>query len=133
MPHILLIDDDPLFRSMLCATLEQMGHTVSEAANGSEGLAAYARASADLVLTDLVMPEKEGVETIRELCQKWPGVRIIAMSGGGRASAEDYLKIAKFMGAAQLLAKPFSKDELAAAIGAVLGPGMEGERGKGEG
>jgi CheY-like chemotaxis protein len=120
MPHILLIDDDDFLRPMLCATLEQMGHTVTEAGNGKEGLAQQAHAPADLVLTDLIMPEKDGIETIMELQKKHPGVKIIAMSGGGRMSPGNYLSIARRMGAGAVLSKPFSNDELAAAIEQVL-------------
>jgi CheY-like chemotaxis protein len=120
MANILLIDDDNLFRPMLCAQLEELGHTVTEAQNGKEGIAQYARVPADLVLTDLIMPEKEGIETIIELRKKWPGVKIIAMSGGGRASAASYLKTAQQLGAARVLHKPFSNDELTAAIDSLL-------------
>jgi CheY-like chemotaxis protein len=120
MPKLLLIDDDDLFRSMLCATLEEIGHTVTEARNGNEGLKLYQDGVTDLVITDLIMPEKEGIETIMDLRKKFPGVKIIAMSGGGRVSAGDYLRIAKQMGAGKILAKPFSNDELSAAIAEML-------------
>jgi DNA-binding response OmpR family regulator len=120
MPHILLIEDDELFRKMLHATLEEMGHTVTAAQDGKEGLAQHARISSDLVLTDLIMPEKEGIETIMELRKKSPGVKIIAMSGGGRVTATNYLHIAQQMGAGRVLIKPFSNDELAAAINSLL-------------
>jgi len=116
MAHLLIIDDDDLFRPMLRENLEQLGHTVTEASNGKEGLAQFARVQADLVLTDLIMPEKEGIETIIELRKKWPGVKVIAMSGGGRVSASNYLKTAQQLGAACVLHKPFSNDELTAAI-----------------
>ena len=121
MPHILLIDDDDLFRTMLRATLCQMGYKVTEARNGQEGMALYAQIAPDLVLTDLIMPEKEGLETIMDLRRKYPGVKIIAMSGGGRGNGEDYLKMAKAMGARRVFAKPFVPDELAGAIDEVLG------------
>jgi len=120
MAHLLLIDDDESFRPMLRENLEQMGHTVTEARNGKEGLAHYASAPADLVLTDLIMPEKEGIETILDLRKKWPDVKIIAMSGGGRGSAASYLKTAQQLGAQYVLAKPFSNDELVAAINNML-------------
>lgn len=120
MPHILLIDDDDLLRPMLCDNLQEMGHTVTEARDGKEGLAQQALAPADLVLTDLVMPEKEGIETIMELRKKYPAVKIIAMSGGGRVSAADYLRIARQVGAARVLSKPFSSQELELAINELL-------------
>ena len=120
MAHLLLIDDDELFRPMLSENLEQLGHTVTEARNGKEGLARYANAPADLVLTDLIMPEKEGIETIMELRKRWPEVKIIAMSGGGRVAASSYLNTAQKLGAGCILTKPFSNDELVAAINKML-------------
>jgi CheY-like chemotaxis protein len=120
MSHILLIDDDDLLRPMLCAMLEEMGHTVTEARNGKEGTRLYRSVAADLVLTDLIMPEKEGIETIMDLRKDFPGVKIIAMSGGGRVSAADYLRIAQQVGAGRILSKPFSEDELRLAIAAML-------------
>jgi CheY-like chemotaxis protein len=120
MAHLLLIDDDDHFRPMLRDNLEQLGHTVTEARNGKEGLAQYASAPADLVFTDLIMPEKEGMETIIELRKKWPAVKIVAMSGGGRVTASNYLATAQKLGANYVLAKPFSTDELVAAIDRLL-------------
>ncbi|HLQ36671.1 MAG TPA: response regulator [Planctomycetota bacterium] len=120
MPHILIIEDDDSLRKMLRLTLAKMGHTVAEAQNGKEGLAIHGKAPADIVLTDLIMPEMEGLETIMRLRRTHPGVKIIAMSGGGRGKAIDYLQAAKWMGAAQVLAKPFSEKDLAAAIEGAL-------------
>jgi len=120
MQRILLVDDDDALRKMLRLNLEMMGYTVAEATNGKEALAAQQSEPADLILTDLVMPEKEGIETIGELRKKYPSAKIIAMSGGGRVSAADYLKVAKMMGANFALAKPFSQQELAAALANIL-------------
>ncbi len=116
MPHLLVIDDDDQLRTMLRMSLTQMGHTVAEARDGNEGLAQHARGPADLVLTDLIMPEKDGLETIMALRKKSPGIRIIAMSGGGRNTASSYLQIARVMGARRVLAKPFTIVELATAV-----------------
>lgn len=113
--RILLIEDDDSFRTMLCLTLTHFGNTVVEARNGKEGLALFDPATIDLVITDLVMPETEGIEVLREL-RKQSSVRIIAMSGGGRVKALDYLRIAKALGASAVLAKPFSNEALLAAI-----------------
>jgi len=96
--------------------LEYSGHTVVEARNGKEGLELFERARADLVITDIVMPENEGLEVLMVLRSKHPPVKIIAMSGGGRGSAKDYLHIAKQMGAARVLAKPFSNEVLIATV-----------------
>lgn len=105
---------------MLRKQLEGMGHFVTETCDGKKGLAQQALAPADLVLTDLIMPEKEGIETIIELRKKWPDVKIIAMSGGGRATAANYLGIARRVGAGAILNKPFSHDELRGAISNLL-------------
>ena len=112
MPHILLVDDDDLFRKMLRLTLVKMGYTVTEARNGKEALRAYEEEPADVVMTDLIMPEKEGLETIQALKKTQPTVRILAMSGAGRSSWPDFLRVAKMMGADRILPKPFSNDEM---------------------
>jgi CheY-like chemotaxis protein len=120
MARILLIEDDQAQREILRIILEKIGHIVIEAADGDEGLARFAQKPADLVLTDLIMPVKEGLETIQEFRQIYPTVRIIAMSGGARVGANDYLKVAQRFGAVRVLAKPFTRDALVEAIGAAL-------------
>jgi CheY-like chemotaxis protein len=117
---ILLVDDDESFRPMLHATLERCGYDVVAATNGNEALALYRQREVDLVITDLIMPDKEGLETIAELRREAPGVRIIAMSGGGRNTPNAYLHVAKQFGAAQVLPKPFSTQELLDAIHGAL-------------
>ncbi len=107
---------------MLGLTLAHYGHTVIEARNGVEGLAKYPADGVDLVITDIVMPGKEGIELIVELRQLHPQLKILAMSGGGRIGSKDYLRIAKFLGASVVLAKPFSSAELLAAIDELLPP-----------
>lgn len=123
MARILLIDDDKALREVLCLSLEHLGHTVVEAQDGDEGLALFAKHGADVVLTDLIMPGKEGLETIQELRRGYPSVKIIAMSGGGRVPAQDYLVVAREFGAVRMLAKPFAIPALAAAITATLAEG----------
>lgn len=113
---LLLVEDDDLLRDMLRIMLEKMAHQVAVARNGADALEQCRLEPPDVVLTDIIMPEKEGLETIRELRRDYPEVKIIAMSGGGRVSAVDYLKIAKQMGAAVTLDKPFSGEALAAAL-----------------
>src|SRR6185295_3799520 len=100
MPRILLIDDDDSVRTMLRRTLAHFGHTVIEARNGKEGLELFHSSEVDLIVTDIVMPEKEGLEVLMELRKKQTAVKVIAISGG------DYLHMAKLMGAAKVLAKP---------------------------
>jgi CheY-like chemotaxis protein len=125
MQQILLVDDDDLFRKMLMLKLTKMGYAVMEARDGNEALILHSHLSPDVILTDLIMPNKEGLETIAELRRLYPAARIIAMSGGGRGSATDYLKIALLMGADRVLAKPFSDDELSLALDDLLGEGRK--------
>ena len=125
MPRILLIDDDALLRRMLRLTLESLGHTVDEAADGDEGLARFGAEPPDLVLTDLIMPGKEGMETIIELRRDYPDVKVIAMSGG-RSGVIEFLKAARLLGAAAILQKPFTTEVLAAAIATALAPPAAG-------
>jgi CheY-like chemotaxis protein len=120
MARILMIEDDEGVRQSLRMGLEKLGHSVIEASEGQEGLTLFARKGADLVLTDLIMPGKEGLETIQEFRQKYPHVKIIAMSGGARVGAQDYLKVARQFGACCVLTKPFSLMALAEAIAAAL-------------
>ena len=119
MAKILLVDDDHLFATMIQTALTRAGETVVRAKNGVEAMELF-DASFDLVLTDLVMPEKEGMELIGELRRALPGVKIIAMSGGGRSLPGSYLRMAERLGAAVALHKPFSTDQLFRAVKAVL-------------
>ncbi len=120
MTRILVIDDDDRFRSMLEQMLTKAGYEVATAANGHAGLQLQRAAPAALVITDLIMPEKEGMETIMELRRSFPAVRIIAISGGGRHGTQDFLPVAAKLGAARTLAKPFTRDELLEAVRAAL-------------
>ncbi|HZZ20633.1 MAG TPA: response regulator [Opitutaceae bacterium] len=121
MARILLIDDDDLVRAMLSQTLAHFGHVVTEARNGVEGLQMFAASGSDLVITDIVMPDKEGLEVVMELRAGPNPPRIIAMSGGGRQSPTDYLRLAKHLGASTVLSKPFSSETLMAAVNSLLG------------
>jgi YesN/AraC family two-component response regulator len=120
MARILLIDDDDATRSVLRLILNQFGHFVIEARNGKEGMELFMHANADLVITDIVMPEKEGFEVLKEMRKIFPAVKIIAISGGGRVNPTDNLRMAKFLGAAKVLAKPISTEDLMGAINEVL-------------
>jgi len=117
---ILLVDDDDQLREMLSEALTGEGFLVREASNGAQGLKHYAEQPTDLVITDLVMPEKEGLEMILEIKLLNGEVKIIAMSGGGRGSSLNYLKMAKAFGAQLVLPKPFSHREILNAINEVL-------------
>jgi CheY-like chemotaxis protein len=125
MKTVLVVDDDLPFRRMICAILAQAGYAVIEAADGGEALRMHGGRLADVLLTDLLMPEREGLETIQEFRRSFPGMPIIAMSGGGRFDAKDMLQVAHLFGAEQTLRKPFSRDELMAALGRVgVGVGL---------
>jgi CheY-like chemotaxis protein len=121
MKRILVIDDDVQVRELLRLVLEQAGYDVVEAGDGKEGVDLFHREPTDLVITDIIMPEKEGIETIRELQRGYPEVKIIAISGGGRLSAEDCLESAECFGVHLTLAKPFEREELLDAVQDVLG------------
>ncbi len=112
MARILLVDDDENFRTMLRITLQRIGHQITEAGDGSMAITLCAQNAYDAVMMDLIMPDKEGMETIVEMRKNHPSIKIIAMSGGGRMSARDILTMAKAVGADQILAKPFENGEL---------------------
>ncbi len=120
MSRILLIEDDTTLRRALRLGLEKSGHQIMEAGNGREGIAAFRTTPADLVVTDLIMPEVEGVETIRSLREMSARVPILAISGGGRGSPRDYLHIARHLGANQVLEKPFEIDAFRTVIATLL-------------
>lgn len=114
--EILLIDDDDRVRKTVALMLKELGHGVQEADSGITGLQRFREISPDLVITDIIMPDMEGVETIVELRKLQPDVQIIAMSGGGRIKNTDFLKMASSAGAAVTLSKPFDDEDLEAAI-----------------
>lgn len=120
MPTLLLIDDDPEMRSMIRRTLERSSFTVLEAEDGRAGLDLLGTKPVDLVLTDIIMPEMEGIELILRLRRDYPHLRVIAMSGGGRFAPNDYLQVAKVSGAARILAKPFTIEQLLTTVREVL-------------
>ena len=118
--RILLIDDDAPFRATLHQFLESEGYEVSDASDGHQGIQRYKDTPTDVVITDLLMPEKEGLETIQELRRDFPGVKIIAISGGAKAGTMDFLPVAQQLGAQRVLPKPFEPDALLGAIQEVL-------------
>ena len=121
MATILIIEDDPEIRELYRRILERAGYQVLDAPDGDVGVRIFREKPVDLVLTDIVMPEKEGLETIMELKREFPSVRIIAMSGGGKATASfTCLHLAKMLGADQILTKPIPRTQLIEAVKAVL-------------
>ena len=119
--QILLIEDDNCVRELLHQTLARAGYDVIPASDGDEGLDLYRNNKPDLVITDIVMPQKEGLQMILELRRADPDSKVIAMSGGGRYSNSDYLKLAKKFGARATLCKPFQREEILNAVREVLG------------
>ena len=112
MATILIIEDDDQIRTMLRQVLEEEEYDVLEARDGREGTRICRERSPDLVITDMVMPKKDGMETIADVRMESPTVKIIAISGGGRLGPETYLEIAKGFGAAAVFTKPFMIREL---------------------
>jgi CheY-like chemotaxis protein len=125
MALILVIDDEPMLRRTLRALLERAGHTVVEAEDGDKGLAQLNVQMPDLVLTDIIMPNREGVETIGEMRRRAPQTPIIAMSGGGSRGGELFLTLAEQLGACATLAKPIRQADLLAAVDAALKPAID--------
>ena len=120
MARILIIEDEEQIRIIFREILERSGYEVEVAADGEEGIKLQQEKEADLIITDIVMPEKEGLETIQELRRKFPRVEIIAISGGGQIGADEYLDLAKRFGAACCLNKPILPNELVETVSTVL-------------
>ncbi len=120
MAQILIIDDDPIVRLSLRAILEAAGHQVEDAKNGLEGVRLYRRAPADLVIADIVMPEQDGLETIRELEHIKPELRLIAISGADPGRDRGYLALAEEYGASRTFTKPFGRSEVLEAVDELL-------------
>ena len=118
MPHILVIEDDDEVRALISEFLSREGHTVLEATNGVEGTQVFDQNDVDIVITDIMMPAQDGVETIRELMLRDPAVKTIAITGF--RGSYNRLPAAEFVGAKHTLVKPFTKDQLLAAVDSVL-------------
>jgi len=113
MARILVIEDDEGVRSTMRQLLERAGHSVLDAPNGRDGATMFKEnTDVDLVITDMIMPEQEGVQTIQQILADRPATRIIAMSGGGRAKYFGFLGVAKALGALYTLTKPFTRQQL---------------------
>jgi len=120
MKKLLVIDDDEQFRAFMSEALHKRAYEVLTASDGDEGLERIINDSPDLVITDIVMPGKEGVEVIMELRQREISIPIIAMSGGNLGNADSYLKMAKKLGANAVISKPFQLEDLILAIKKLL-------------
>jgi CheY-like chemotaxis protein len=119
-PTVLLVDDNPMVRETVAMILEEREFQVVVARDGHAGLAAVEHAQPDVVLTDIIMPELDGIGFLAALRRSHPTIKIVVMSGGGRVGNSDYLSIAAKLGADGILAKPFTDDELDAVLKDVL-------------
>src|SRR6185503_8005707 len=120
MQRILLIDDNDEMRGMLGQMIRDAGFEVVLASNGNEGIEKYRSAPADLIITDILMPGKGGLQTIVELRRDYPKAKVIAMSGGFKNESSDHPALAQILGVDFILAKPFSSTELFSAVKVVL-------------
>ena len=116
MKKVLIIDDEQAIRHMVKRLVEKAGYAVEVASDGEEGLALIENNSFDLIITDIIMPKREGLEVITSVRKSQPNVKIIAMSGGGRFTPEGYLKSAQILGADKTFTKPFNHREMLSAI-----------------
>lgn len=119
--RVLIIDDDEQIRILLQQMMEWVGYDVQVAENGKIGMQMQAEEPADLVITDLIMPEQEGLETISWLKKEYADTKIIAISGGGRIGPEAYLPAALELGADKVFSKPFDVQEVVASVKELLG------------
>ncbi|MCP4004202.1 MAG: response regulator [bacterium] len=120
MARILVVDDDAQIRGVIRGMLETMGHEVHEVSDGMHATVAYREKPADLVITDIYMPDKEGLELILELRTEFPDVKIVAVSGGGGAFDLEPLETAQNLGVCATLNKPFRSEELGKLVERVL-------------
>lgn len=120
MYDILIVDDEPMIREGLKVALDMEGHKTATAADGNEAIKMVGLSKPQLIITDIIMPESDGIEVICNVKESNPDIKILAISGGGRISAKDHLKIAKQLGATGILAKPFSTEELICEINKIF-------------
>jgi CheY-like chemotaxis protein len=130
MSNILIIDDDEDIRDAMQLILEGAGHEVRIASNGNEAIELQRSEPADLIITDIIMPEKDGVNTIKEIRQEFPGIRVIAISGGGgldlltykpeAITTSAYLSAAEKAGADLIFTKPFERKDIIQAVDDLL-------------
>ncbi|HXR87742.1 MAG TPA: response regulator [Stellaceae bacterium] len=112
MKKILIIEDNQIVRNTVMRILQSAGYTVVTANDGVQGFDMFRKERPDLVVSDIIMPQQEGIATIRQILTERPGTKIIAISGGGRIGNTDFLQIARKMGAVDALQKPFDPDDL---------------------
>lgn len=120
MADVIVIDDDPTILIVLTSMLKKAGHTVRSAVSGTEGLRLFSQQKPDLLITDIIMPKKDGMEIIAEIRRTARDVKIIAISGGADFIPDHYLDTAQLFGAQRILKKPFTLEDLTAAIDSLL-------------
>ncbi len=120
MAKILIVDDEAPIRRLLGEVLRRAGHEIVEAENGRKAIMAMQATTVDLVITDIMMPEQDGIETVMQVRKHHPAVRIIVISGGGHQQAMDYLPMAETLGADLTFSKPFKPSAVAEAVGQLL-------------
>lgn len=120
MAKIFVFDDEISILLMVRKMLERSGHKVETALNGKEGISLFDNGKPDLLITDIIMPEKEGLETIFTLKKKYPDLKIIAISGGGRIGPDEYLPVAKILGASAVFQKPLIPKEFMQTVNDLL-------------
>jgi DNA-binding response OmpR family regulator len=116
MPGILIVEDEKDLKEILKISLLKRNFTIFEANNGKEAISHFKPALTDLVITDLIMPEEDGLKVIIKLREMKPSIKIIAISGGGKAGPGNYLNLAKALGADAVYSKPFSINEIVARV-----------------
>ncbi len=121
MADIVVVEDNTDLRQIIAHILTKAGHSVTEACDGSEILEILAKQPADIVLTDIVMPNQEGIQTIVQIRRHYPHLKIIGMSSGGSEGEGYYLEMAREFGANATLAKPFPKGKLLETVEALIG------------
>ena len=122
IPRVLVVDDSADIRGMLQAQLEREGFDVATAPDGARALALLGRQRADLIITDLFMPDKDGIETILEIREKYPALQIVAMSGWDSRQGSDYLKVAREIGAVRTVKKPFELTDIVKIVRDLMPP-----------
>jgi len=120
MPGILIVEDDKELREMLKMSLTRHKYSVLEAADGKDAIFHFKPSITDIVVTDLIMPEEDGLKVIMKLRELKPQLKIIAISGGGKAGPGSYLKLAKALGADAVFSKPFSINDLISKVESLL-------------
>ena len=120
MPGVLIVEDDKELREMLKMSLLRRNFTVLEAENGKDAITHFKPTITDLVVTDLIMPEEDGLKVVIKLRELKPSIKVIAISGGGKVGPGSYLNLAKALGADAIYSKPFSINDLTAKIEQLL-------------